>query len=29
MPVEGGILWCVTELNTKAEMDELVKEVSE
>lgn len=28
MPVEGGILWCVTELNTKEEMDALVKEVA-
>lgn len=24
LPVEGGILWCVTELNTKDEMDKLV-----
>ena len=28
MPVEGGILWCVTEANTKEEIDALVKEVS-
>ena len=27
-PVEGGILWCVTEANTKEEIDALVKEVS-
>lgn len=25
LPVEGGILWCVTEMNTKEEMDHLVK----
>ena len=24
-PVEGGLLWCVTEMNTKEEIDELVK----
>ena len=29
MPVEGGILWCATEMNTKEEIDALVKEVSE
>ena len=28
LPVEGGILWCATEVNTKEEMDALVKEVS-
>ena len=28
MPVEGGILWCCTEMNTKAEIDALVKEVA-
>ena len=28
MPVEGGILWCCTEMNTKAEMDALVQEVA-
>ncbi|MDO4572257.1 MAG: aminomethyl-transferring glycine dehydrogenase subunit GcvPA [Clostridia bacterium] len=27
LPVDGGILWCATELNTKAEMDALVKAV--
>ncbi|MBR3357972.1 MAG: aminomethyl-transferring glycine dehydrogenase subunit GcvPA [Solobacterium sp.] len=27
-PVEGGILWCATEANTKEEIDALVKEVS-
>lgn len=30
LPVEGGLLWCVTEMNTKEELDllvELVKEV--
>ncbi|MDR1724342.1 MAG: aminomethyl-transferring glycine dehydrogenase subunit GcvPA [Tannerella sp.] len=26
-PVDGGILWCVTEMNTKAEIDELVKTI--
>lgn len=25
LPVEGGILWCVTEMNAKEEMDYLVK----
>lgn len=29
LPVDGGILWCVTEKNTKAQMDALVKAVSE
>ena len=24
LPVEGGILWCCTELNTKAQMDQVV-----
>ena len=28
-PVEEGILWCATEMNTKAQMDALVKAVSE
>ncbi len=28
MPVEGGILWCCTELNSKEEIDTLVQEVS-
>ncbi len=28
LPVDGGILWCVTEMNTKAEMDLLVKEAA-
>ncbi len=28
MPVEGGILWCCTEMNSKEEIDALVKEVS-
>lgn len=28
LPVENGILWCATELNSKAEIDALVKEVS-
>lgn len=28
-PVEGGILWCATEMNTKAQMDALIKAVSE
>ena len=28
LPVEGGILWCATEANTKEEIDALVKEVS-
>lgn len=29
LPVEGGILWCATELNTKADIDELIKCVKE
>lgn len=28
LPVENGILWCATELNSKADIDALVKEVS-
>ena len=28
LPVENGILWCATELNSKEEIDALVKEVS-
>lgn len=28
MPVENGILWCATELNSKEEIDSLVREVS-
>lgn len=28
LPVEEGILWCVTEVNTKAEMDEVAKEAA-
>ena len=27
LPVEGGILWCATEMNTKEEIDALVQEV--
>ncbi len=27
LPVEGGILWCATERNTKAQMDTLIKTV--
>ena len=29
LPVEGGILWCCTELNRKAQIDELVAAVKE
>lgn len=29
LPVEGGILWCATEMNTKAEIDALAKTVKE
>lgn len=29
LPVEGGILWCVTELNTKEDMDHLIKVIGE
>lgn len=28
-PVEGGLLWCVTELNTKAQIDALVSALGE
>ncbi|MCR4951067.1 MAG: aminomethyl-transferring glycine dehydrogenase subunit GcvPA [Solobacterium sp.] len=28
LPVEGGILWCVTELNSREEMDTLVREAA-
>ena len=27
LPVEGGILWCATERNTKAQMDKLIETV--
>jgi len=27
-PVDGGILWCFTEMNTKAEIDQLVKQLT-
>ena len=29
LPVQDGILWCVTEMNTKAQMDTLLKAVQE
>ncbi|NLG26066.1 MAG: aminomethyl-transferring glycine dehydrogenase subunit GcvPA [Clostridiales bacterium] len=29
LPVNGGILWCVTEMNTRADIDELVDAVKE
>lgn len=29
LPLENGILWCVTEMNTKAEMDRLVQLIEE
>jgi glycine dehydrogenase subunit 1 len=29
LPVEGGILWCVTEKNTKAQIDRLAKLLKE
>jgi len=29
LPVEGGILWCATERNTKAQIDELILAVKE
>jgi len=29
LPIAGGILWCTTEMNTKAEMDELISLVKE
>ena len=28
LPVEGGILWCATEVHSKEDLDELVKEVA-
>lgn len=28
-PVEGGILWCCTELNSKADIDKLVSVIGE
>lgn len=28
-PIEGGILWCVTEMNTKAQIDRLVEIIKE
>ena len=27
LPVAGGILWCATERNTKAQMDKLIETV--
>ena len=29
LPVDGGILWCATEMNSKEDIDELVKAVKE
>ena len=29
LPVEGGILWCCTELNSREEIDTLVKRIRE
>lgn len=29
LPVEGGLLWCCTELNTKAEIDKLIAVIGE
>ena len=29
LPVEGGILWCCTELNSKADIDELIAIIGE
>lgn len=29
LPVEGGVLWCCTELNTKADMDKLIAVIGE
>ncbi|MCI5499398.1 MAG: aminomethyl-transferring glycine dehydrogenase subunit GcvPA [Clostridiales bacterium] len=29
LPVDGGILWCCTELNTKADMDQLIAVIGE
>ena len=25
LPVSGGILWCATEMNSKADMDEMIE----
>ena len=29
LPVDGGILWCCTECNSKAEIDRLIKVIGE
>ena len=29
LPVEGGVLWCCTELNTKAAMEKLIAVIGE
>ena len=29
LPVEGGVLWCCTELNIKADMDKLIAVIGE
>lgn len=29
LPIEGGVLWCCTELNTKAQIDEVVSIIKE
>ena len=29
LPVEEGILWCFTEMNSKADIDELISAVKE
>ncbi|MEF9894472.1 MAG: aminomethyl-transferring glycine dehydrogenase, partial [Clostridia bacterium] len=29
LPVEGGILWCATECNTKAQIDRAIDAVKE
>jgi glycine dehydrogenase subunit 1 len=29
LPVDGGILWCCTELNSREEIDQLVEAIGE
>ena len=29
LPVDGGILWCATEMNSRADIDELVAAIGE
>ena len=29
LPVDGGILWCATEMNSRADIDELIAAIGE